>query len=45
MSTTISLENLKKEHARIKTAIANGEIKIIQYDSASEFLKTLQKIE
>ena len=45
MSTTISLENLRKEHARIKEGIAKCEIKVIHYGSASEFLKTLQKIE
>ncbi|MEX0656468.1 MAG: hypothetical protein WD154_02845 [Nitrosopumilaceae archaeon] len=45
MSTTISLANLRKEHARIKTEIAKGTIKIIHYGSASDFLKSLQKIE
>ena len=45
MSATVNLENLRKEHDRIKKGIANGEIKVIEYGSASEFLKASQKIE
>lgn len=45
MSTTISLEKLRKEHARVKHGIDDGSIKIIPHGSAQEFLKTLQKIE
>lgn len=44
MSTMISLEDLRKEHARIKEGIAKGNIKIKEYTSAIEFLKALQQI-
>ena len=40
----INLENLRKEHDRIKRGIANGEIKVIEYGSASEFLKSIEAI-
>jgi len=43
MCTRINLENLRKEHARIKTGIESGEIKVTHYDSALDFLKSQQE--
>lgn len=42
MSTQISLENLRKEHARIKAGIESGEIKETEYSSAQEFLNSIR---
>jgi len=44
MSAMIKLEGLQKEHTRVKNRIESGTIKVIHYDSAHEFLKTLHKI-
>jgi len=44
MSTQISLENLKKEHARIKAGIESGKIKVTHHGSALSFLKSHQEI-
>ena len=45
MSTQVSLENLRKEHARIKAGIKDGSIKVTHYGSALEFLKSQQEIQ
>ena len=44
MGTRISLDSLRKEHARIKDGIKNGAIKVTHHGSASNFLKPQQEI-